>query len=183
MHSLPLNTQLRRHPPSIEKVELNYSQVLQAETLDALCHLPTLSQATAVITQGHVDMVTEKNNDVNHDFFNDPLRLQSDGSWLKVHPHCLEASAAPCLWHQVVLPCHSIRMSRSDVIRRVLSMRSFLLPFKASWESPASQPCMHAADDGLQTNMKACAAAGRRHDAGSGQWYRGRDSAGVAGSP
>ncbi|CAL5222920.1 g5353 [Coccomyxa viridis] len=32
---------------------------------------------------GHVDMVTEKNNDVNHDFFNDPLRLRSDGSWLK----------------------------------------------------------------------------------------------------
>ncbi len=29
-------------------------------------------------------MVTEKNSDVQHDFFNDPLRLQSDGIWLKV---------------------------------------------------------------------------------------------------
>lgn len=37
--------------------------------------------------QGHVDMVTEKNNDVKHDFFNDPLRLKSDGSWLKVRSH------------------------------------------------------------------------------------------------
>lgn len=50
--------------------------------------------------QGHVDMVTEKNNDVNHDFFNDPLRLQSDGIWLKVYTHtftrCSElTSAAP----------------------------------------------------------------------------------------
>jgi di/tripeptidase len=34
--------------------------------------------------QGHVDMVTEKNSDVVHDFFNDPLRLLSDGVWLKV---------------------------------------------------------------------------------------------------
>lgn len=37
------------------------------------------------LMQGHVDMVTEKNNDVNHDFFTDPLQLQSDGNWLKVH--------------------------------------------------------------------------------------------------
>ena len=36
--------------------------------------------------QGHVDMVTEKNNDVEHDFFKDPLCLQSDGTWLKVGP-------------------------------------------------------------------------------------------------
>ena len=42
-------------------------------------------------------MVTEKNNDVDHDFYKDPLRLQSDGTWLKVGPiahiwvalHCL----------------------------------------------------------------------------------------------
>ena len=31
-------------------------------------------------------MVTEKNNDVEHDFFKDPLCLQSDGTWLKVGP-------------------------------------------------------------------------------------------------
>lgn len=56
---------------------LHDSQVLQAQA----------SHSNAVILQGHVDMVTEKNNDVNHDFFNDPLRLRSDGSWLKVI-HC-----------------------------------------------------------------------------------------------
>ncbi len=35
--------------------------------------------------QGHVDMVTEKNSDVVHDWFQDPLRLVRDGDdWLKV---------------------------------------------------------------------------------------------------
>ena len=45
------------------------------------------------LMQGHVDMVTEKNNDVNHDFYNDPLRLQRDGAWLKVHGHRTGAAA------------------------------------------------------------------------------------------
>ena len=34
--------------------------------------------------QGHVDMVTEKNADVQHDFFKDPLKLERNGDWLKV---------------------------------------------------------------------------------------------------
>ena len=35
-------------------------------------------------------MVTEKNSDVQHDFFSDPLRLQlsHDFSWLKVRGGC-----------------------------------------------------------------------------------------------
>ena len=41
-------------------------------------------------------MVTEKNSDVIHDFFNDPLRLQSDGVWLKVS--ALSHGAAHLLW-------------------------------------------------------------------------------------
>lgn len=34
--------------------------------------------------QGHIDMVTEKNNEVEHDFFKDGIRLQRNGDWLKV---------------------------------------------------------------------------------------------------
>lgn len=30
-------------------------------------------------------MVCEKNNDVQHDFHNDPLKLVKKGDWLKVH--------------------------------------------------------------------------------------------------
>ncbi|EIE18888.1 aminoacyl-histidine dipeptidase [Coccomyxa subellipsoidea C-169] len=47
--------------------------------------------APAVVIQGHVDMVTEKNSDIVHDFFNDPLRLQSDGAWLKAQGTTLGA--------------------------------------------------------------------------------------------
>ena len=34
--------------------------------------------------QGHIDMVCEKNNDVQHDFHKDPLKLMKKGDWLKV---------------------------------------------------------------------------------------------------
>jgi len=38
--------------------------------------------APAVIVQGHVDMVTEKNADTKHDFTTDPIRLVRDGDWI-----------------------------------------------------------------------------------------------------
>ena len=40
-------------------------------------HLPT------VILQSHVDMVCEKNSDVEHDFLNDPIETYVDGEWLR----------------------------------------------------------------------------------------------------
>jgi len=39
--------------------------------------------AQPVAIQGHVDMVCEKNNDVTHDFYKDPIRLVREGDWLK----------------------------------------------------------------------------------------------------
>ena len=39
--------------------------------------------APAVVIQGHVDIVCEKNSDTVHDFFTDPLKLRTDGPWLK----------------------------------------------------------------------------------------------------
>ena len=50
--------------------------------------------ALPVIIQGHVDMVTEKNSDIVHDFHQDALKLQLAGDWLKVGCHstaCLHA--------------------------------------------------------------------------------------------
>ena len=38
-------------------------------------------------------MVTEKNADVQHDFFKDPLKLQRNGDWLKVW--CSTPDAVP----------------------------------------------------------------------------------------
>lgn len=40
-------------------------------------------RAPPVIVQGHIDMVTEKNADVNHDFDNDPIRLLRQDGWIK----------------------------------------------------------------------------------------------------
>ncbi len=38
--------------------------------------------APVVVIQSHVDMVCEKNSDVEHDFGRDPIRLLRDGDWL-----------------------------------------------------------------------------------------------------
>lgn len=38
---------------------------------------------TGVVIQGHIDMVCEKNNDTEHDFSKDPIRLMADGEWMK----------------------------------------------------------------------------------------------------
>lgn len=39
--------------------------------------------APATILQSHLDMVEEKNSDVDHDFSKDPIRPQRNGEWLK----------------------------------------------------------------------------------------------------
>jgi len=39
-------------------------------------------QADTTILQGHLDMVNEKNSDVDHDFSKDPLQPEQDGEWL-----------------------------------------------------------------------------------------------------
>lgn len=43
---------------------------------------PGYEQAAAVILQGHVDMVCEKDEDSAHDFLRNPLELATDGDWL-----------------------------------------------------------------------------------------------------
>ena len=42
-------------------------------------------------TQGHIDMVCEKNNDVVHDFTKDPIKLRREGDWLRAHGTTLGA--------------------------------------------------------------------------------------------
>lgn len=36
-----------------------------------------------VVLQSHVDMVCEKNSDVQHDFLKDPIQTYIDGEWLR----------------------------------------------------------------------------------------------------
>lgn len=44
---------------------------------------PGMENRKTVVLQSHVDMVCEKNNDVQHDFLNDPIETEIDGEWLK----------------------------------------------------------------------------------------------------
>ncbi len=43
---------------------------------------PGYEKAPTVILQGHLDMVCEKNSDVDFDFSKDPIQLRVDGDWL-----------------------------------------------------------------------------------------------------
>lgn len=43
---------------------------------------PGHEKAPVVVLQGHMDMVGEKNSDVDHDFFKDPISVELDGGWL-----------------------------------------------------------------------------------------------------
>ena len=36
-----------------------------------------------VVLQSHIDMVCEKNNDVEHNFLTDPIEIEIDGEWMK----------------------------------------------------------------------------------------------------
>ncbi|MEF8879525.1 MAG: aminoacyl-histidine dipeptidase [Candidatus Thermoplasmatota archaeon] len=44
---------------------------------------PGMEDKPIVVLQGHMDMVCEKNNDVDHDFSKDPIKLEKDGDVLK----------------------------------------------------------------------------------------------------
>lgn len=44
---------------------------------------PGLEDRPAVVIQGHTDMVCEKNKDTVHDFSQDPLKLITDGEWIR----------------------------------------------------------------------------------------------------
>lgn len=65
---------------------------------DAIGNVVMLKPATAgceskptVILQSHMDMVCEKNSDVEFDFENDPIRAYVDGQWVKAHGTTLGA--------------------------------------------------------------------------------------------
>jgi dipeptidase D len=48
-------------------------------------------QFPTVILQAHIDMVCEKNNNVEHDFENDPIKTVVDGEWLRAEGTTLGA--------------------------------------------------------------------------------------------
>ena len=62
-------------------------EVLRDEIGNILIRKPAtkgMEKVKSVVLQSHVDMVCEKNNDVDHDFFNDPIQSYiDDNGWVK----------------------------------------------------------------------------------------------------
>lgn len=52
---------------------------------------PGYENAPVVVLQGHMDMVCEKNNDVKHDFDNDPIQTIIEGEWVRANGTTLGA--------------------------------------------------------------------------------------------
>lgn len=44
---------------------------------------PGCEKAPVVVLQAHMDMVAEKNSDINHDFLKDPIQTYIDGDWVR----------------------------------------------------------------------------------------------------
>jgi dipeptidase D len=61
-------------------------EVVQDESLNVIIRKPGskgFENAKTVVIQGHMDMVCEKNLDTIHDFEKDPIKLQTDGDYIK----------------------------------------------------------------------------------------------------
>lgn len=52
---------------------------------------PGYEDHQTIVMQGHIDMVCEKNSDVDHDFENDPIETIIDGDWVKANGTTLGA--------------------------------------------------------------------------------------------
>lgn len=52
---------------------------------------PGREKAPTVVLQAHMDMVAEKNGDVQHDFLKDPIKTYIDGDWVKAQGTTLGA--------------------------------------------------------------------------------------------
>ena len=80
-----------KHEEKIRAYLLDFAQkhALEVETDEAGNVLikkpatPGMEGLKTVILQSHIDMVCEKNGDVEHDFLNDPIQTYVDGEWLK----------------------------------------------------------------------------------------------------
>ena len=80
-----------RHEEKIREYLLNYAKnhSIEAKT-DEVGNVVMKKPATpgrenspVVVLQSHMDMVAEKNSDINHDFLSDPIQTYIDGDWVK----------------------------------------------------------------------------------------------------
>ncbi len=87
------------HEEQIRKFLLDFAKEHNIEVRTDACGnvamsksaTPGYEHAPVVILQAHMDMVAEKNNDVEHDFLKDPIKTYIDGDWVKARGTTLGA--------------------------------------------------------------------------------------------
>ena len=87
------------HLEGITKMVVDFGKSLGLETLvDEVGNVlirkpatPGMEHATPVILQAHLDMVPQKNNDVDHNFETDPIQTIIDGEWVRANQTTLGA--------------------------------------------------------------------------------------------
>ena len=90
-HSLTQIPRPSKHEEKISEFLYNYGKSLGLETIrDEVGNIIIRKPATpgyenrmGVILQGHMDMVPQKNSDVDHNFETDPIQTRIDGEWVK----------------------------------------------------------------------------------------------------
>ncbi len=75
----------------IKELGLEYEQDSFGNILVRKSATPGFENRKTVCLQGHLDMVCEKNSDVQHDFDNDPIQPYIDGDWVKARGTTLGA--------------------------------------------------------------------------------------------
>jgi len=90
-HALTQIPRPSKHEEKVSEYLYNYGKSLGLETIrDEVGNIIIRKPATpgyenrmGVIMQGHMDMVPQKNSDVDHDFEKDPIQTWIDGEWVK----------------------------------------------------------------------------------------------------
>lgn len=90
-HALTQIPRPSKHEEKVSEYLYNFGRNLGLETIrDEVGNIVIRKPATpgfenrmGVILQGHMDMVPQKNSDVDHDFEKDPIQTWIDGEWVK----------------------------------------------------------------------------------------------------
>ena len=75
---------------------------------------PGFEDRPAVILQSHMDMVCEKNSDVEFDFDNDPIRTHIDGGWVSPRLGAARARRGALYGRRGARPYGGFRTGRGD---------------------------------------------------------------------
>ncbi len=98
-------------------------EVIQDEVYNIIIKKPATKgyeDAPTVILQGHLDMVCEKNHDINHDFKKDPLALYVDGDLIKARGTTLGADNGIAIAYQMaILASNDLQHPKLEILMTI----------------------------------------------------------------